>query len=244
MCTGGNLVVRKNSVVLWKKIVGWKIWILSAILQWEKNQLYKNSSYVGTGTLLRNRIKSMSIQRRDKKIKLSWRLENSNRYQIERLVHISNTIIIIAFFTKSLETITLMYSREIDDNDSRDKTTTSRARYSRNKPSKEWQAKPGILKPHRTYNVSLTQHRHMCKQIPTELKKPLPQTIFTTRNKFQGCRHQQAFPYTIPMTTEKSHAPCNYRHQFQGCPQILLESNPLAHPLLQPSPNQAANPPH
>ncbi len=74
----------------------------------------------------------MSIQRKDKNIKLSWRSENSNRYQIERLVHISNSIIIIALFTKSLETMTSMYSSEIDDDNSRDKTTTSRARYSRN----------------------------------------------------------------------------------------------------------------
>jgi hypothetical protein len=77
----------------------------------------------------------MSIQRKDKKLELSWRLENSNRYQIERLVHISNTIIIIALFTKSLETMTSMYSSKIDNNDSRDKTTNSRARYSRNNSS-------------------------------------------------------------------------------------------------------------
>ncbi len=77
----------------------------------------------------------MSIQRKDKKIKLGWRLENSNRYQIECLVHISNTIIIIALFTKSLETMTLMYSSKIDDDNSRDKTTTSRVRYSRNDSS-------------------------------------------------------------------------------------------------------------
>ncbi len=74
----------------------------------------------------------MSIQRKEKKIELSWRLENSNRYQIEHLVHISNTIIIIALLTKSLETMTSMYSSEINDNNSRDKTTNSRARYSRN----------------------------------------------------------------------------------------------------------------
>jgi hypothetical protein len=100
-----------------------------------KNQTYKNSLYVGTGILLRNGNKLMSIQRKDKKIKLSWRLENSNRYQIERLVNISNTIIIIALFTKSLETITLMYSSKIDNDNSRDMTTTSRAQYSRNDSS-------------------------------------------------------------------------------------------------------------
>ncbi len=77
----------------------------------------------------------MSIQRKDKKIKLSWRLEISNRYQIERLVHILNTIIIVALFTKSLETMTLLYSSKIDNKDSRDKTTTSRVRYSRNDSS-------------------------------------------------------------------------------------------------------------
>ncbi len=77
----------------------------------------------------------MSIQKKDKKIKLSWQLENSNRYQIERLVHISNTFIIIALFTKSLETMTSMYSRKIDDDDSRDKTTNSRVQYSRNDSS-------------------------------------------------------------------------------------------------------------
>jgi hypothetical protein len=33
-------------------------------------------------------------------------------------------------------------------------------------------------------------------------------------NEFGGCRHQQAFPYPIPMTTDKSRAPCNRRHQF------------------------------
>ncbi len=77
----------------------------------------------------------MSIQRKDKKIKLSWRLENSNRYQIECLVHIWNTIIIIALFTKSLETMTSMYSSKIDNDNSRDKTTTSRARYSQNNSS-------------------------------------------------------------------------------------------------------------
>ncbi len=77
----------------------------------------------------------MSIQRKDKKIKLSWWLENSNRHQIERLVHISNTIIIIALFTKSLETMTLLYSSKNNNDNSRDKTTTSRVRYSRNNSS-------------------------------------------------------------------------------------------------------------
>jgi hypothetical protein len=77
----------------------------------------------------------MSIQRKDKKIKLCWRLESSNRYQIECLVHISNTIIIIALFIKSLEIITSMYSRKIDNDNSRDKTTISRAWYSRNDSS-------------------------------------------------------------------------------------------------------------
>ncbi len=118
---------------LMTKFCWMKIWILSAILQWEKNQTYKNSSYVGTGILLRNKNKPMSIQRKDKKIELSWRLENSNRYQIECLVHISNTITIIALFTKSLETMTSTYSSKIDNDNSRDKTTTSRAR--RQQPS-------------------------------------------------------------------------------------------------------------
>jgi hypothetical protein len=124
-----------NLVVLWQNFVGWKIWILSVILQWENNQMYKNSLYMGTSILLRNKNKSMSIQRKDKQIELSWQLKNSNRYQIERLVHISNTIIIIALFTKSLETMTSMYSSKIDDDNSHDKTTTSRARYSRNNSS-------------------------------------------------------------------------------------------------------------
>ncbi len=93
--------------------------------------MYNNSLYVGTGILLRNGNKSISIQRKDKKIKLSWQLENSNRYQIERLVHISNTIIIIPLFTKSLETMTLMYSSKIGNYNSHDKTSTSRAWYSR-----------------------------------------------------------------------------------------------------------------
>ncbi len=79
--------------------------------------------------------KQKYIQRKDMKIKLSWRLENSNRYQIECLVYISNTIIVITLFTKSLETMTLIYSSKIDNNNSRDKTTTSRARYSRNNSS-------------------------------------------------------------------------------------------------------------
>jgi hypothetical protein len=104
-------------------------------LTMRKNQTYKNSLYVGTGILLRNGNKLMSIQRKDKKIELSWQLENSNRYQIECSVHISNTIIIIALFTKSLETMTLMYSRKIDNNNSHDKTTTSKAWYSRNNSS-------------------------------------------------------------------------------------------------------------
>ncbi len=77
----------------------------------------------------------MSIQRKDKKIKLSWRLENSNRYQIECFVHILNTIIIITLFTKSLETMTLVYSTKNNNDNSHDKTTTSRARYSRNNSS-------------------------------------------------------------------------------------------------------------
>jgi hypothetical protein len=85
--------------------------------------------------MLRNGNTSMSIQRKDKKIKLSWRLENSNRYQIECLVHILNTIIIIALFSKSVDTMTLMYSSKNDNDNSRDKTTTSRARYSRNDSS-------------------------------------------------------------------------------------------------------------
>jgi hypothetical protein len=46
--------------------------------------------------------------------------------------------------------------------------------------------KAGTLKPHRTYNVSLMQHRHTFKQIPTDSKKPALQTIFATRNEFQG----------------------------------------------------------
>ncbi len=87
---------------------------------------------MGTGILLKNGIELMSIQIKDKKIGLRWQLENSNRYQIERLVHISNTIIIIALFTKSLETMTLMYSSKIDNDDSHDKTTTSRVQYRRN----------------------------------------------------------------------------------------------------------------
>jgi hypothetical protein len=63
-----------------------------------------------------------------------------------------------------------------------------------------------------TYNVLLMQPRLTYKQIPTNLKIPLPQTISTTCNEFQGCRHQQAFPYPIPMTTNKTLAPCNCRH--------------------------------
>ncbi len=77
----------------------------------------------------------MSIQIKNNKIKLSWRLENSSRYQIERSVHILNTIIIIAFFTKSLETMTSMYSSKNNDDNSGDKTTTSRVRYRRNDSS-------------------------------------------------------------------------------------------------------------
>jgi hypothetical protein len=42
---------------------------------------------------------------------------------------------------------------------------------------------------HRTYNVSLMQHRLAYKQISANLKKPLPHTIFAKCNKFQGCRH-------------------------------------------------------
>jgi hypothetical protein len=86
---------------------------------------------VGTNILLRNGNKLVSIQRKEKKIKMNWQLDNSNRYQIERLVHKLKTIIIIALFTKSGETMSSMYSSEDDDNNSRDKTTTSRARYSR-----------------------------------------------------------------------------------------------------------------
>jgi hypothetical protein len=62
---------------------------------------------------------------------MNWQLDNSNRYQVEQLVHKSKTIIIIALFTKSLETISLMYSSKDDNNNSHDKTTTSRAWYSR-----------------------------------------------------------------------------------------------------------------
>ncbi len=90
---------------------------------------------MGTITLLTNGSKLVSIARKDKKIKLSWRLEHSNRHQIERAVHISNTIIIISLFTKSLEAMTLVYSSENDSNDSHDKTNTSRARYGRNDSS-------------------------------------------------------------------------------------------------------------
>ncbi len=42
------------------------------------------------------------------------------------------------------------------------------------------------LKPHRTYNVSLMQHRHTYNQIPTDSKKPSLPTIFATCNKFRG----------------------------------------------------------
>ncbi len=90
---------------------------------------------MGTGILLRNGNKLMSIHRKDKKIEMSWRLENANRYQIERLVHILNAIIISALFRKSLEIMTSMYSSKIDSNNSHDKTTTLRVRYSRNDSS-------------------------------------------------------------------------------------------------------------
>jgi hypothetical protein len=63
-----------------------------------------------TSTLSTYGNKLVSIARKDEKIKLSWRLEHSNRYQIERAVHISNTIIIIALFTKSLKAMTSVYS--------------------------------------------------------------------------------------------------------------------------------------
>ncbi len=53
-----------------------KIWmkILNTFcyLTMRKNHTYKNSLYVGTGILLRNRNKSMSTQRKDEKIELSW----------------------------------------------------------------------------------------------------------------------------------------------------------------------------
>jgi hypothetical protein len=45
-------------------------------------------------------------------------------------------------------------------------------------------------------------------------------------------------------TKDKSCTPCTCRHQFQGCLLIFLKSNPSAHPLLQPSLNLEANPPH
>jgi hypothetical protein len=51
--------------------------------------------------LLRNGNKLVSIQRKDKKIKMNWQLDNSNRCQIECLVHKLKTIIIIELFTKS-----------------------------------------------------------------------------------------------------------------------------------------------
>ncbi len=112
------------------------------------------------------------------------------------------------------------------------------------KPSKEWQVKTETLKPHRTYNVSLMQHRLRYKHISTNLKKPLPQTIFAKRNEFRGCRHQQALPYPIPMTTDESRTPCKCRHQFQGCPETFLLSNHSARLTSQLSPDQAANPLH
>ncbi len=112
------------------------------------------------------------------------------------------------------------------------------------KPSKEWQAKPGPLKLHRTYNILLTQHRLMYRQTLTNLKKLLPWTIFTTHNKFWGWRHPPAFPYPIPMTTDESYAPCSCRQKFQGCPQIFLQSNPSTCPFFHPPLNLAANPPH
>jgi hypothetical protein len=90
---------------------------------------------VGTSTLLTNGNKLVSIARKDKKIKLSWRLEHSNRYQIVHAVIISSTIIIIALFTKSLEAMTLVYSSKNDNNNSHDKTNTLRARYSTNDSS-------------------------------------------------------------------------------------------------------------
>ncbi len=90
---------------------------------------------MGTGTLSTKQNKLVSIARKDKKIKLSWRLEHSNRYQIEHAVHISNTIIIIALCTKSQEAMTLVYSSKNNNNDSHDKTNTSRAKYSRSNSS-------------------------------------------------------------------------------------------------------------
>ncbi len=90
---------------------------------------------MGTGTLLSNANKLISRQRKYKKFRLSWLIENSNRYQIERLIHTSNTRIIIALFTESLETMTLMYGSDNNNNNSREKTTTSRAGYSRNNSS-------------------------------------------------------------------------------------------------------------
>ncbi len=47
-------------------------------------------------------------------------------------------------------------------------------------------AKPGTLKLRRTYNILLMPHRLAYKQIPINSKKPLPQTIFATHNKFEG----------------------------------------------------------
>ncbi len=49
---------------------------------------------------------------------------------------------------------------------------------------------------------------------PHKFEETITRAIFATLNKFQGCRHQQVFPYTIPVTTDVSRAPCNRRHRF------------------------------
>ena len=88
--------------------------------------------------------------------------------------------------------------------------------------------------------------------ILTNLRKAQHRTIPATHNEFRGCRHHQAFPETISMTTEESRAPCNRSHQFQGCPLISLPVSPPVLPSLKPPTilpavlhtHQASNPPH
>ncbi len=60
-----------------------------------------------------------------------------------------------------------------------------------------------------------------CTGKSQHLRKPQPQMIIATCNKFRGCKQHRAFTHPIPKT-DKPHTPCNRSHQFQGCPPIIL----------------------
>ncbi len=85
-------------------------------------------------------------------------------------------------------------------------------------------------------------HRLTYRQILTNSRKPKLWMIPATPIEFWGCRHHQAFPIPILMTTDESRTLCNRSHQLRGCPPINLKASLSACPLLPQPSNLLASP--